>query len=860
VNPDGTPYTTGGAAKSVARSITAEQEDALINYYEIITRIQDKADESGGFTGPVPSELFSRVAAAKTQGWASVPVEVGYRYQVLLLEGWKDVKGGDPVLLRSAFGVSDAIVPGVNTVTLTVQNIQVSPRDHSDEEAGYRFFIQADDVANAKRPDYDGTNGNAMTVNLPLSPGLTTIPSPKMTIAVEGAIPLMLAKAADIAIPGAFDITNIAVANTVLANTTVATDFFDADTESYAVQITRGINMPQTSEDNQQVSAQWKRKLTTDTIGSGLLDPVAGTLTGTGKPGRILFTVTLPTGAGTGTLNSFLMAQNGNGSFFFDARYYGFSKSDGKTRGFTRWAIRNGLNYLYYDRKDNVNGNYTGGAVAIKFGEGNGSINQDDQATVLEVESGSVLLTSKATVALSGVGSNGLGWTITPSHPAADEYRLFYSTTQGQGASGTAVSVPATLSGVQTPLAGGTLYYFTVQTVTNGAVVASYETSLRAGSPIIDLSGISATTAGGLGWTYDNGTKTVTISDGANVTLTGTTTSTFVVASGAATITLDGATIDFSAATGDRKALRLTGATVIKLKSGTTSTIKCKGITSPPTHSASGAGIEVPSGASLEIQGPGALNVYGLGTTDGSPSAVAIGWWGAGGSGPVTITGGTLYIEGGRSPAIGAVGSSGGNITITGGNITASAGGSSAAVSGVFGSTDYAYSNAISISGNPVLSIQISPSSSAKAFGSGNNNGTTGNISITGSPVIMISTVDSTHKAFNFPASGLNTATMQGIVRYGSAWHVYGTPTLLNYSLTIPSGQVMDFYPIPTGLDSSTRVPTASLGSSSSTPSQILTVGSGAVLINQGTINRHGAGAIATDGNGQYHNSGNDNP
>jgi hypothetical protein len=883
INPDGTPY-TGGVSRSVvsngiSRSITAEQEDALINYYEIITRIQDKLDDHGTHTGPVPSELYSRVAGVKTQGWASVPVEEDYRYQVLLLEGWKDAKGGDPVLLRSAFGVSNDIVAGVNTVSLTLQNIQVSPRDGSDGESGYRFFIETEDVGTAKRPDYDMNNGNMMTVGLPLNTALGSAPTGghRMTIALEGAIPLMLARTAATAAPGAFDITALTIGDTHLDNSApiAASDFFDDDPNSYPVQITRGINIPQTALDNQQVSAEWKSILTTQTIDSGTYDPATLTTggAGTGKPGRVLFTVPFGPGSGNGSLNSFLMAQDGNGSLFFDAHYYGYSltSATAKDEGFTRWVIRNGLSNIYYDRKDNANGSYTGGAVSVKFGTGGGTVSSADQATVLEVETTQPIITTRATIALSGYGNDGISFVITPSHPAG-AYELWYNTTTAGGSAATAragtevTSVPEVLSDKVTGLNSANTYYFAVITNLNGEEYV-YEKSMKPGSPIIDLGAITASTTGGLGWTYANGTKTVTIDGSETVTLKGSTSTVKVAITGPGTVILDDATIDLSIVD-NTKAISLAStatAVIMKLK-GSNTVLGCA--SGDWSSSNNGAGIEVPSGAGLEIQGPGSLTVKTVLKGSSGSGGPGIGRSGSS-AGDITITSGNITVEGVRASAIGTDHSANaGNITITGGTVTATSGGSTQVNSAVFGASHVPtsagdYTGVITIGGNAVVIINDLLGSS-KAFGSGGNtNGASGTFKLGGNAdptknnsVILINhSLNSTNKAFRFAnISNLTPAGMRGIIKYNDAWHVYGSPKIQNINLTVAAGQTMEFYPEPTGLDGN-GVPTATLSSTTSSAQQLI-IGSGAVLTNLGTIKRYGAPPISTDSNGQYHQQG----
>jgi len=193
--------------------------------------------------------------------------------------------------------------------------------------------------------------------------------------------------------------------------------------------------------------------------------------------------------------------------------------------------------------------------------------------------------------------------------------------------------------------------------------------------PFIDLS-VSPFPPSGTGWTYAGGV--FTILDGANVTVTGSTSGTnarriVVEALATATITLDGANIDLFASNNVSPIWVQMGASLtLNLAAGTTNTMSGAGVESP--------GIRT-SFATLTITGSGTL------TANGSSNSAGIGGFTASTGGNITITdNATVNANGGFAAAGigGGTGGAGGNITISG-NATVNANGGESGGAGIGG-------------------------------------------------------------------------------------------------------------------------------------------------------------------------------
>ncbi|GHU93619.1 hypothetical protein FACS1894156_0720 [Bacteroidia bacterium] len=243
------------------------------------------------------------------------------------------------------------------------------------------------------------------------------------------------------------------------------------------------------------------------------------------------------------------------------------------------------------------------------------------------------------------------------------------------------------------------------------AVCLSTATAWAASSDAnIDLS--DSGTPSGTGWTYNNTSGVFTITSGANVTISGTTTTnTVVVASGAtANITLSDASIDVRGS-GGGCAFDMTGATVtltlsgtnilrsgagkagVQAPSGASLTITAANTSQTLTVTSGGGGAGIgggvyDGGGNITISG-GTVTATGGATAGTSGTGAGIGGGANGSGGTITITGGTVTANGGSSMGAGIGGGSGadgGNITISGGTVTATGGGGGAGIGGSGGS------------------------------------------------------------------------------------------------------------------------------------------------------------------------------
>jgi len=183
---------------------------------------------------------------------------------------------------------------------------------------------------------------------------------------------------------------------------------------------------------------------------------------------------------------------------------------------------------------------------------------------------------------------------------------------------------------------------------------------------------LSTGTGTGTGWTYAS--NTLTILNGGNVRIYGSTRNIRVRAEGTSEIVLDTATIN----------VRLqSGVPAIDVASGASLTLSCINGGSHLSRGAGAAGINVPKGSSLRIEGAEestARDTVYL-HIDGA-NAPGIGSVKA--AGAITIAGGNVSVTGGGdAPGIG--GASGSDaITITGGYVNSSATGQGAGIGGAY--------------------------------------------------------------------------------------------------------------------------------------------------------------------------------
>jgi hypothetical protein len=332
------------------------------------------------------------------------------------------------------------------------------------------------------------------------------------------------------------------------------------------------------------------------------------------------------------------------------------------------------------------------------------------------------------------------------------------------------------------------------------------------GATIIDVS--DSTTESGTGWTYAN--NIFTIADGANVTITGsTTTNRVVVASGAtATITLENATIDRSS--NNYSAFDISGATVTLILSGTNvlkggiDNFGCAGLNVPGVFKYT---LVESSLTITSIDGDGSTNGE-LTSIGGGTHGAGIGGGGNGGdnsAGTITINGGTIIATGaassesndqGRAGAgigggayQGSSAGNGGTITINGGKVIATGGDGYYGGAGIGGGSSRDKSNAgggagtIAITGGEVIAVG---GKGASGIGGARLSTTSGSITITGGTIIAMGGVAMTRG----PGEGISTTTTTGtsqmsgfngiIIDAKTTGRIVGN-VVLPYDFTIPS-------------------------------------------------------------------------
>ncbi|MCL2540272.1 MAG: hypothetical protein FWE53_02425 [Firmicutes bacterium] len=311
-----------------------------------------------------------------------------------------------------------------------------------------------------------------------------------------------------------------------------------------------------------------------------------------------------------------------------------------------------------------------------------------------------------------------------------------------------------------------------------------------------------STTASGTGWTYSS--NAFTIEDGANVTITGTTTTNRIIVAASATvdITLDNADIQpaasmaFDIANTSTVNLTLVGANILKSDGGVR------------------AGLRVPAGATLTIGGNGSLTATG----SGGAGIGQVSGSGASNAGTIIINSGTITANGGTNSAgigsgSGASGS-GGDITINGGVVTA-AGHQNG--SGIGGGQNCSGGN-ITINGGTVTAI-AGGSGTSSGIGCGTGGADNGTLVMNGNAFVT---------AYSASVANSLTANTDGVVNgvlfKGLQGSVYGSVYLFN-NATVPAGRTL-------------TVPS----------NTFLTVDSGITLTNNGTINVAAQGKLVVLG------------
>ena len=323
----------------------------------------------------------------------------------------------------------------------------------------------------------------------------------------------------------------------------------------------------------------------------------------------------------------------------------------------------------------------------------------------------------------------------------------------------------------------------------------------------------------------------LTVNDGANITVTGVTDWRRIEVNGEASITLNNVSITLDE-----------NFPAISLSAGANLTLTIEGtntLTGGSSSEWSGqAAIFAPAGTTLKIDGQGSL------TANGGPSSAGIGSGSTGSGGNITISGGTVTAVGGGGGAGigGGTGSNGDTILISGGTVIATGGNGTGA--GIGGGTNGA-GGKITISGGTVTATGGSSpdlNHGGAGIGGGTNpDGAGGDITINGGTVTAIGGANSAgigggRGATNGGTLAMNDSALvyasslsnnigtqtntddveSGILFDGDDGTVYGNVTLED-DLTITAGQTLN---IP---DNAT-----------------LTVPDGVTLTNEGTINNNG--------------------
>jgi uncharacterized repeat protein (TIGR02543 family) len=249
----------------------------------------------------------------------------------------------------------------------------------------------------------------------------------------------------------------------------------------------------------------------------------------------------------------------------------------------------------------------------------------------------------------------------------------------------------------------------------------------------IDLTDENPATSG-TGWSYNNNVYTIT--DGAEVTISGiTTTKRVEIAINAkVTVTLNGVNITSSN-------------NPFKLNSSAHATVKLQGTNELTATANTFAGLNAPTGTALTItsaSGVGSSDGFltAKGNTSGSSGGAGIGGGAGAGAGTINITGGTINAAGGGT-SYGAAGigggdeGAGGTINISGGTINAASGALIYGAAGIGGGY-YGAGGTINISGGTINATGDAAAGGGYGGGAGIGGGAgagAGTINITGGTI-----------------------------------------------------------------------------------------------------------------------------
>jgi uncharacterized repeat protein (TIGR02543 family) len=366
-----------------ARSIAVDPQYGLYNYFEVIAKKIDHRSGTGQAGQPIAGDRYYSVRGSGKRQAVSIPVEPDYRYDVLLLGGYMDSRGGDPVLLWTAFARTDWIHYGDNDAGIIYQQILVQPDDNTDSRAGMRVYLTNDELETGIRPDYPNAAGDQpLLLRLPrYEAGVSYLSDVKLTMAIDSITPLIMAKNG----PDSTELSGVAF-----------NDFFADGRLDREVLV---------HTDNWRAYPAW----------SGGAE---GNVDSGGVSGRAVVQWNL------GSAESFLPPVDGVTGLYFDLKYYGFSETPApgtSTAAFTRWAIRNGLSNEQSD-KQNSGGSIhqnTGGLITAVFGNG-------WSTDTWNPANGEQYLFGRPPVIRAAPANGGLSYTIVPSEPEAAAYTLYW--------------------------------------------------------------------------------------------------------------------------------------------------------------------------------------------------------------------------------------------------------------------------------------------------------------------------------------------------------------------------------------------------------------------------------------------------
>ncbi|MCL2112205.1 MAG: carbohydrate-binding domain-containing protein [Clostridiales bacterium] len=319
----------------------------------------------------------------------------------------------------------------------------------------------------------------------------------------------------------------------------------------------------------------------------------------------------------------------------------------------------------------------------------------------------------------------------------------------------------------------------------------------------------------------------LTVNNGANIAVTGTSSDRLIEVAGDATATITLNDVSIASFSNDQSPLLLNdGANVtLLLAEGSENTL-----TLSSSSGAGMAGIQAPAGTTLTIDGTGNLTAVGgwgggagIGggtgesggnitisggtvTATGGLDSAGVGGGSQGTGGNITISGGTVVARGQMDAAGvgGGVGGAGGTINISGGTVTATGATGGGSGAGIGGGRD-GDGGTIKISGGMITAVANSNSSSGIG---GGQHGNGGDIAISGGMVIAtggenavgignygnystIGTLNMTGNAIVFANSVSADVTSDdeagGILLIGGVMNWYGGETItIDYDATIP--------------------------------------------------------------------------